>query len=162
MLPITRDVLRTFERRIAEASPGPWEAHHVLDPRTGRSERAVVRAVGAGGADGAPEECEVIAGADVPLTPANQAYLAAAHPDAVLGLVREVRRLHALEGRMDTLLELMRHVEAFLDQKGLTRQAQRFVEMRSQVEHLGGEPGAYAPAGAPERPVPVRAHAHAH
>ncbi|HYE78305.1 MAG TPA: hypothetical protein VEI97_09980, partial [bacterium] len=55
---------------------------------------------------------------------------------AVLRLVREVRRLRRVEQRMETVVTLMNHLGEFLERRNLTAQAQRFVEVRAQLEHI--------------------------
>ena len=128
--PPTDRELFEIETLACDATPGPWEPQLVLDYQTGEASRAVIRAAPP------PAECEMIVEPDVDLTEPNQRYIAAMHPDAVLRLVREVRRLRRVEQRMETVITLMNHLGEFLERRNLTAQAQRFVEVRSQLENI--------------------------
>lgn len=128
--PPTDRELFEIESLACDATPGPWEPQLVLDFRTGEALRAVVRSATP------PAECEVVVEPDAELSEPNQRYISALHPDAVLRLVREVRRLRRVEERMGTLLSLMNHLNEFLERRNLVAQAQRFVEVRAQLEHI--------------------------
>jgi hypothetical protein len=125
--------LAALEALARHATPGPWEAQTVLDFQTGDAARAVAHHP-----HGADEPVFVVE-PEHDLSPANQRYIAALHPDATLRLVAEVRRLRALEDQLDSLRALLRHLDEFLEQRGLAPQARRFVETRSQVETLHPE-----------------------
>jgi hypothetical protein len=139
--PPTDRELREIETLACDATPGPWEPQIVLDYQTGEALRAVVRS-----ADG---ECEIVVEPEVELTDANQRYIAAMHPDAVLHLVRELRRLRRVESRMETVMTLMNHLNEFLERRNLTAQAQRFVEVRAQLENIHPEVLPAEPAETP-------------
>ncbi|HEX6745985.1 MAG TPA: hypothetical protein VF092_01635, partial [Longimicrobium sp.] len=93
----------------------------------------------------------------------DQRYIAALHPDAALRLVREIRRLRRVEERHESLCSVLQHLNTFLERRGLVAQAQRFVEVRAQLERIHPEaletaeaPGtAAAPAHGRARPVSV-------
>lgn len=133
--------LRHLEALALDATPGPWEPQLVLDLESGEASRAVVRAAAQA------DECRVVVEPDAEMAHADQLYIAGMHPDATLRLVHEVRRLRGVEDRLRTLLELMGHLNDFLDQRGLAAQAARFVEIRSQVAQLHPELVAPRPAG---------------
>lgn len=135
--PPTDRELFEIETLACDATPGPWEPQIVLDFQTGEAARAVVRSAAP------PADCELIVEPDTELSEANQRYIAALHPDEVLRLVREVRRLRRVEQRMETVVSLMNHLAEFLERRNLTAQAQRFVEVRSQLQHI--HPDVVAP-----------------
>jgi len=118
-----------IESLACDATPGPWEPQVVMDYRTGEASRIIVR-----GTDG--QEDEVVIDLDGGMSEADQRYIAALHPDAVLRIVREVRRLRRVEQRFDSALTLMNHLSEFLERRNLTAQAQRFVEVRAQVQRI--------------------------
>ena len=65
-------------------------------------------------------------------------------------LVREIRRLRRVEERMDSLCSVLQHLNAFLERRGLVAQAQRFVEVRAQLERIHPESfGATPPEATP-------------
>jgi len=122
-----------IEALACDATPGPWEPQVVLDYVTGESARVVVHA---------PEsdsELRYVVERDSDMLEADQRYIAALHPDAGLRLVREIRRLRRVEERMDSLCSVMQHLNAFLERRGLVAQAQRFVEVRAQLERIQPE-----------------------
>jgi hypothetical protein len=129
--PPTDRELFEIESLACDATPGPWEPQVVLDYRSGEATRVIVR--------GVDEDGEVVIDAEGQMTDADQRYIAALHPDAVLRLVRELRRLRRVEQRFDSALTLMNHLSEFLERRNLTAQAQRFVEVRAQVQHIHPE-----------------------
>jgi hypothetical protein len=135
--PLTDRDLFEIETVAVDATPGPWEAQMLLDYQTGEATRAVVRNLPPDG------DCEVVVERDIELSDANQRYIAAMHPDQVLRLVKELRRLRRVEERMGTVLTLMNHLNEFLERRNLSAQAQRFVEVRAQLENI--RPDVVAP-----------------
>ncbi|HEX8433238.1 MAG TPA: hypothetical protein VF625_18260, partial [Longimicrobium sp.] len=128
--PLSELHLAEIESLAAQATPGPWEAQLVLDFQTGEATRAITHSpVGA-------EETVCVVEREAELSPANQRYIAALHPDATLRMVTEVRRLRTMEAQFDAVHSVLQHLDAFLELRGLTRQARRFVEVRSQMERL--------------------------
>jgi hypothetical protein len=140
-LPLTDSELFQLESLALDATRGPWEAQELLDYTSGESTRAVVHVPA-----GEREAATVLE--DGELAPGDQAYIAAVHPDAVLRLVREVRRLRRMEERYDTVAQVLQHLDAFLERRGLVAQAQRFVEVRAQLESI--HPDAPPPGSRPE------------
>ena len=128
--PLSERDLATLEALAADATPGPWEAQTVLDFQTGDATRAVTHSPSGFG------ETVIVVEREVDVSPANHRYIAALHPDATLRLLAEVRRLRAVEDQCDSVRSVLQHLNVFLDQRGLTQQAQRFIEIRSQAEHL--------------------------
>lgn len=103
--------------------------------------------------------CDAAAG---PLEPAGQGAVSPEEalerfrdrvdPDTALGLVREIRRLRRVEERFERLLAVAEHLNAFLERRGLAGQAQRFVEVRAQLEQM--HPDAFGePAAGPRAPA---------
>jgi hypothetical protein len=142
--PLSDRELAALEALACQATPGPWEAQTVLDFQTGDATRAVTHQ------PRGSEEPVFVVERESDISVANQRYIAALHPDATLRLLAEVRRLRAVEEQADSAHSVLRHLSAFLEQRGLEQQARRFVETRSQVEHL--HPGALP---APQRPAGV-------
>ncbi|HEX8360531.1 MAG TPA: hypothetical protein VF613_10500 [Longimicrobium sp.] len=142
--PLSERELAALEALACQATPGPWEAQTVLDFQTGDATRAVTHL------PGGAEEPEFVVERESDLSVANQRYIAALHPDATLRLLGEVRRLRTLAEQADSAHSILRHLGDFLELRGLAQQARRFVETRSQVEHL--HPGAL-----PTPPLPSRA-----
>jgi hypothetical protein len=147
-IPPSDQELYEIEALACDATPGPWEPQVVLDYVTGESARVVVHA---------PEsdsEFRYVVEREVDISEADQRYIAAMHPDAGLRLVREIRRLRRVEERMDSLCSVMQHLNAFLERRGLVAQAQRFVEVRAQLERIQPESFNAAPRdpAAPTRP----------
>ena len=142
--PLTDQDLFEIEALACDATPGPWEAQTVLDFQTGESTRVVAHAPPAG------DEYVYVVERDGEIAEEDQRYIAALHPDAALGLVREIRRLRRVEERYDTLCAVLQHLNAFLERRGLVAQAQRFVEVRAQLEriHPDGIDAAEAPGTA--------------
>lgn len=129
-VPLSDRELFEIESLACDATPGPWEPQVVLDYRTGESARVVVHA---------PEqddEVRYVVERENELAEADQEYIAAMHPDAALRLVREIRRLRRVEERYETLCAVLQHLNAFLERRGLVAQAQRFVEVRAQLERI--------------------------
>ena len=154
--PLSDHELFEIEALACDATPGPWEAQTVLDFQTGESTRVVAHAPE--GADG--YEYEYVVERDAELSEEDQRYIAAMHPDAALRLVREIRRLKRVEDRYELLCSVLQHLNTFLERKGLVREAQRFVEVRAQLERLhpdaeGDEGTAPAPARARGKTVSV-------
>jgi hypothetical protein len=131
--PITERDLFEIESVAVDATPGPWEPQTVLDFQTGEATLAVVRVAED------DDECEIVVERELELSLANQRYIAAMHPDKVLHLVKELKRLRRVEERMETMLTLMSHLNEFLERRNLTAQAQRFVEVRAQLENIHPE-----------------------
>ncbi len=141
-VPLTDRELFEIEALACDATPGPWEPQVVLDYLTGESARVVVH--------GQAEEMQYVVEREREMSEADQAYIAAMHPDAALRLVREIRRLRRVEERYDTLCAVLQHLNAFLERRGLVAQAQRFVEVRAQLERINpdGDAAAEAPGTA--------------
>lgn len=142
-IPLSDSELHEIEAMALDATPGPWEPQVVLDYRTGESNRVVVHA---------PEEDELryVVEREHELTDADQRYIAAMHPDAALRLVREIRRLRRVQERYDMMCGVVQHLNTFLERRGLVAQAQRFVEVRAQLERIhpdGAEAGTEGRAG---------------
>lgn len=141
---VTDPDLYRIEALAVDATPGPWQAHTVLDYTTGETARVIAH-VPPGGDQYVP-----VVDADGDLREEDQAYIAALHPDAALGLVREIRRLRRVEDRHAMLCSVLEHLNTFLERRGLVREAQRFVEVRAQLERIHPAPaeaGAAAPSG---------------
>ena len=128
--PLPERELAALEALACQATPGPWEAQTILDFQTGDATRAVTHS------PRGSDEPVMVVEREAEMSPANQRYIAALHPDATLRLLGEVRRLRSVEEQLDSVRSVLQHLGAFLDQRGLTQQAQRFVETRSQAEHL--------------------------
>ena len=137
-----------IEALAVDATPGPWEAQTVLDFQTRESTRVVAHMPA--GAD----EYVYVVERDGELGEEDQRYIAALHPDAALRLVREIRRLRRVEERYESLCSVLQHLNAFLERRGLVTQAQRFVEVRAQLERLHPEALDTEGPGAP--PTPAR------
>jgi len=135
--PLTDQELFEIEALACDATPGPWEAQTVLDFQTGDSTRVVAHAPPAGG------EYVYVVERDGEVAEGDQRYIAAVDPDKVLRLVREVRRLRRVEERFQSLCSVLQHLNTFLERRGLVAQAQRFVEVRAQLERIN--PEGYAP-----------------
>jgi len=154
--PLTDQDLFEIEALACDATPGPWEAQTVLDFQTGESTRVVAHAPASG------DEYVYVVERDGEMAEEDQRYIAALHPDAALRLVREIRRLRRVEERHQSLCSVLQHLNTFLERRGLVSQAQRFVEVRAQLERIHPEaldaetPGtAAAPARGRARPVSV-------
>ena len=137
--PLSERELAALEALACQATPGPWEAQTVLDFETGDTTRAVTHS------PRGTDETVLVVERESELSPANQRYIAALHPDATLRLLGEVRRLRAVEDQFDSIRSILRHLDTFLDQRGLTQQARRFVEIHSQSEHLHPAPAPGIP-----------------
>jgi hypothetical protein len=146
--PLSERELAALEALACQATPGPWEAQTVLDFETGDASRAVTHS------PRGSDETILVVERESEVTPANQRYIAALHPDATLRLLGEVRRLRAVEDQFDSIRSVLQHLHLFLDQRGLTQQAQRFVEIHSQAEQLHP-----APVSMPTIPVSGAAQA---
>lgn len=143
--PLTDRQLHQIEALAVDATPGPWEAHTVLDYTTGETSRVVAHVP-----PGSDQYVSVVE-PDGELREEDHAYIAAMHPDAVLDLVREVRRLRRVEDRHTMICSVLEHLNTFLERRGLVREAQRFVEVRAQLERIHPE-SFPAPAPAAEEP----------
>ncbi|HEU4453832.1 MAG TPA: hypothetical protein VFR81_12275 [Longimicrobium sp.] len=141
--PLNDQELFEIEALACDATPGPWEAQTVLDFQTRESTRVVAHAPPGG------DEYVYVVERDGELTEEDQRFIAALHPDSALRLVREIRRLRRVEERYETLCSVLQHLNAFLERRGLVSQAQRFVEVRAQLERLHPESDASGTAGAP-------------
>jgi len=135
--PLTEQDLFEIEALACDATPGPWEAHTVLDFQTGESTRVVAHA------PPASDEYVYVVERDGEITEEDQKYIASLHPDAALRLVKEIRRLRRVEERHESLCSVLQHLNTFLERRGLVAQAQRFVEVRAQLERL--HPEGYTP-----------------
>jgi len=145
--PLSDHELFEIEALACDATPGPWEAQTVLDFQTGESTRVVAHAPPGG------DEYVYVVERDGEITEEDQRFIATLHPDSALRLVREIRRLRRVEERYDTLCSVLQHLNAFLERRGLVSQAQRFVEVRAQLERLHPEA---SPAGASDAaPAPA-------
>jgi hypothetical protein len=129
-IPLSDSELHTIEALALDATPGPWEPQVVLDYQSGESARVVVA-----DADG-DGEVQYVVERDRDLAEADQRYIASMHPDAVLRLVREIRRLRRVEEHHQMMCGVVEHLNAFLERRGLVAQAQRFVEVRAQLERI--------------------------
>jgi len=130
--PLTDQELYQIESLACDATPGPWEAQTVLDFQTGEAMRVVAHAPAAG-------EYVYVVERDGEVAEGDQRYIAAVDPDRVLGLVREIRRLRRVEERLESLCSVLQHLNTFLERRGLVTQAQRFVEVRAQLERIHPE-----------------------
>jgi hypothetical protein len=140
--PLNDQDLFEIEALACDATPGPWEAQTVLDFQTGESTRVVAHAPAGG-------EYVYVVERDGELADGDQRYIAAVDPDRVLKLVREIRRLRRVEERFQSLCGVLQHLNDFLERRGLVAQAQRFVEVRAQLERIQPEAmGAEPPATA--------------
>lgn len=146
-LPPTDAELHRLEALACDATPGPWEAQLLLDYQTGESSRAVVHVPATG------DEVQAVFERDREAAEADQRYAAAVHPDEVLRLVREIRRLRRMEERYETVASVLHHLDAFLERRGLVAQAQRFVEVRGQLERIHPDGPASGAAPGPARAV---------
>lgn len=138
-IPLSDSELHAIEALALDATPGPWEPQVVMDYQTGESARVVVHA------SGGDDELRYVVEREHDLAEADQRFIAAMHPDAVLRLVREVRRLRKVQERYEMMCGIVEHLNAFLERRGLVAQAQRFVEVRAQLERIapdGAERGA--------------------
>jgi hypothetical protein len=135
-LPPTDAELHELEALACDATRGPWEAQVLMDYQTGESTRVVVHV------PAQADEVQPVIERDREVAEADQRYIAAVHPDAVLRLVREIRRLRRMEERYDTVASVLQHLDAFLERRGLVAQAQRFVEVRAQLERIHPGSGA--------------------
>lgn len=141
--PLNDQELFEIEALACDATPGPWEAQTILDFQTRESTRVVAH-VPPGG-----DEYVYVVERDGEITEEDQRFIAALHPDSALRLVREIRRLRRVEERYETLCSVLQHLNAFLERRGLVSQAQRFVEVRAQLERLHPESEAAGTAAAP-------------
>ncbi|HYJ80241.1 MAG TPA: hypothetical protein VEW03_11590 [Longimicrobiaceae bacterium] len=146
--PLVDRELFDIEALACDATPGPWEAHTVLDFQTGESTRVVAHA------PGDADEYLYVVERDGELTEEDQRFIAAMHPDAALRLVREIRRLRRVEERYETICSILQHLNTFLERRGLVAQAQRFVEVRAQLQRI--HPEAYEAEAAGTVAAPAR------
>jgi hypothetical protein len=154
--PLTDQELFEIEALACDATPGPWEAQTVLDFQTGESTRVVAHEAAGS------EDYVYVVERDGEIAEADQRYIAALHPDAALRLVREIRRLRRVEERYESLCSVLQHLNTFLERRGLVTAAQRFVEVRAQLERIHPEAmdgdahgTAASPAQGRARPVSV-------
>lgn len=144
--PLTDQELFEIEALACDATPGPWEPQTVLDFQTGESTRVVAHVP--------PDRDDYVyvVERDGELAEEDQKFIATLHPDAALRLVREIRRLRRVEERHESLCSVLQHLNTFLERRGLVAQAQRFVEVRAQLERLhpeGYTPDTATPAAGP-------------
>jgi hypothetical protein len=151
--PLTEQDLFEIESLACDATPGPWEAQTVLDFQTGDSTLVVAHAP----VDG--DEYVYVVERDGELAQEDQRFIAALHPDNALRLVREIRRLRRVEERHRSLCGVLQHLNTFLERRGLVAQAQRFVEVRAQLERIQPEGYEGDAAGLPAAPAPGRGRA---
>jgi hypothetical protein len=149
---VTEKDLFEIEALACDATPGPWEAQTVLDFQTGESTRVVAHL--------APAENEYVfvVERDGELAEEDQRFIAALDPDSALRLVKEIRRLRRVEERHESLCSVLQHLNSFLERRGLVAQAQRFVEVRAQLERIqpeGYEGTVAGPATSRARAVSV-------
>jgi hypothetical protein len=135
--PLSDQELFEIEALACDATPGPWEAQTVLDFQTGESTRVVAHV------PPASDEYVYVVEPEGEITEEDQKFIATLHPDAALRLVKEIRRLRRVEERHESLCSVLQHLNTFLERRGLVAQAQRFVEVRAQLERL--HPEGYAP-----------------
>jgi hypothetical protein len=150
--PLTDAELFEIEALAVDATPGPWEAQTVLDFQTGESMRVVAH-------DPGGSEYLYVVERDGEIAEADQRYIAALDPDRALGLVREIRRLRRVEERLQSLCTVIQHLNTFLEHRGLVSQAQRFVEVRAQLEQLQPDVLQAEPPAAHGGPAQDRARA---
>jgi len=146
--PLTDQELFEIEALACDATPGPWEAQTVLDFQTGESTRVVAHV------PPAEDEYVYVVERDGEIAEEDQRFIAALHPDAALRLVKEIRRLRRVEERHESLCSVLQHLNTFLERRGLVAQAQRFVEVRAQLERIhpeGSAPDTTAVAADPAR-----------
>ena len=123
-------LLLELEQLAERATPGPWEAEMSVDFARGEAHRAVVHyPAGAGGR-------VPVVSKDAELSPADQAYLAALSPDLALWMVHELRRLSRVEKRYQRIVRHMRHLDEFLERRGLQGEAHRFAAVREQLSEI--------------------------
>jgi hypothetical protein len=150
-IPLSDSELHEIEALALDATPGPWEPQVVLDYQTGESARVVVHPTPG------DDELQYVVEREHELGEADQRFIAAMHPDAALRLVREIRRLRRVQERYEMMCGVVEHLNAFLERRGLVAQAQRFVEVRAQLERIhpdGADSGAEGGrAGADRRPA---------
>jgi hypothetical protein len=151
--PLADQELFAIEALACDATPGPWEAQTVLDFKTGDSTRVVAHAPPAGG------EYVYVVERDGEVAEGDQRYIAAVDPDKVLRLVREIRRLRRVEERLQSLCSVLQHLNTFLEHRGLVPQAQRFVEVRAQLERIHPEVLEADPPATDAGPAQGRARA---
>ena len=150
-IPLSDSELHAIEALALDATPGPWEPQVVLDYGNGESARVIVHAT-----DEDEDEVEYVVEREREMSDADHRYIAALHPDAVLRLVREIRRLRKMEERHEAICGMLQHLDAFLERRGLVAQAQRFVEVRAQLDRIhpdAPESAAEGRAGAARRPT---------
>jgi hypothetical protein len=150
-VPPTDEELRAIEALACDATPGPWEAQTVMDYQAGEAARAVTHL------PPGSDECVFVLDCEREASEADQAYIASMHPDAGLRLVREIRRLRRVEERHESLCAVLQHLNTFLERRGLVAQAQRFVEVRAQLDRI--HPDGVEPAALDPRPAPGAAPA---
>ena len=149
-IPLSDSELHEIEALALDATPGPWEPQVVLDYGSGESTRVVVHAP----EDDYDGEVRYVVEREHDMAEADQRFVAALHPDAALRLVREIRRLRRMEERHEAICGMLQHLDAFLERRGLVAQAQRFVEVRAQLERIhpdGVDAAAEAPGAAARR-----------
>jgi hypothetical protein len=146
--PLTDHELFEIEALACDATPGPWEAQTVLDFQTGESTRVVAHV------PPTADDYVYVVERDGELAEEDQRFIAALHPDAALRLVKEIRRLRRVEERHESLCSVLQHLNTFLERRGLVAQAQRFVEVRAQLERI--HPEGYAPDTAATAADPAR------
>ncbi len=146
--PLTDQELFEIEALACDATPGPWEAQTVLDFQTGESTRVVAHV------PPAADEYVYVVERDGEMAEEDQRFIAALHPDAALRLVKEIRRLRRVEERHESLCSVLQHLNTFLERRGLVAQAQRYLEVRAQLERI--QPEGYAPDAAATAADPAR------
>ncbi len=135
--PLTDQELYEIEALACDATPGPWEAQTVLDFQTGESTRVVAHAPASG------DEYVYVVERDGEVAEDDQRYIAAVHPDKVLRLVREIRRLRRVEDRLQSLSSVLQHLNTFLERRGLVAGA----AVRGGARAAGAHPARGARCG---------------
>lgn len=123
-------LLLELEQLAERATPGPWEAEMSVDFARGEAHPAVVH-YPAGTGRRVP-----VAARDTDLSPEDQAYIAALSPNLALWMIHELRRLARVENQYQRLCRHMRHLDEFLDRRGLQGEAHRFAAVREQLSEI--------------------------
>ncbi len=123
-------LLLELEHLAERATPGPWEPEMAVDFVRGEALRTVVH-------HPASSHASVpVVSRDVALSPENQAYIAALSPNVAQWMVRELRRLGRVERQYQRMCAHARHLDEFLERRGLQGEAQRFAAVREQLSEI--------------------------
>ncbi len=123
-------LLAQLERLAERATPGPWEAELAVDFERGEAHRAVVHY------PAGSHRCVPVAARDTEMSPDDQEFIAALDPALALWMVRELRRLGRVERQYQRMCRRVRHLDDFLQRRGLTAEAQRFAAVREQLSEI--------------------------